>query len=90
VRAELGLGMKKLHSILQSQQIANLPSLVNALRIAKAKKLLLETPKTISEIGFLVGYNDPVYFAKVFKEQAGTTPSDFREGQNRPGPKKMR
>lgn len=52
------------------------------LRIAKAKELLCDTALTISEISYLVGYNDPFYFSKVFKKTTDITPSYFREKHN--------
>lgn len=49
-------------------------------RIGKAKYLLLNEPsKRIREIAFEVGFSDPGYFAKVFKEVEGLTPKQFRE-----------
>jgi len=47
-------------------------------RIEEAKRLLLETNKTVSEISELVGYQDPSYFTKVFKKREGVTPTQFR------------
>ncbi|MGI6566046.1 MAG: PocR ligand-binding domain-containing protein [Limnochordia bacterium] len=48
------------------------------IRIDEAKRLLLETNKTVSEIADLVGYQDPSYFTKVFKKREGVTPTQFR------------
>jgi two-component system response regulator YesN len=48
------------------------------IRIDEAKRLLLETNMTVSEISDLVGYQDPSYFTKVFKKREGVTPTQFR------------
>ena len=48
------------------------------IRIDAAKRLLLETNMTVSEISDLVGYQDPSYFTKVFKKREGVTPTQFR------------
>ena len=36
---------------------------------------------TISEIAYKTGFNDPVYFAKLFKQKTGMTPTNYREEQ---------
>lgn len=47
-------------------------------RIKKAKKLLLVTELSISDVGKSVGYPDSNYFTKVFKRVAGCTPTVYR------------
>ena len=48
-------------------------------RIKKAKKLLLGTGLTISEISARVGFRDEFYFNKVFKKSEGVSPGLFRQ-----------
>jgi two-component system, response regulator YesN len=48
-------------------------------RLKKAKKLLVETDKSIKEITYDVGYHDPNYFSKVFKKMCETTPMEYRK-----------
>lgn len=50
------------------------------IRLKKAAGLLKETVLNISEIAYEVGFNDPDYFSKCFKEQFGITPKKFRSG----------
>lgn len=47
-------------------------------RIEKAKKRLLSTKLSVSDIGRSVGYPDSNYFTKVFKRATGSTPSAYR------------
>lgn len=47
-------------------------------RMKIARELLENTSKTIKEIGYAVGYQDPNYFTKVFKRTVGIKPSDYR------------
>lgn len=47
-------------------------------RIEKAKKRLLSTEMSVSEVGRSVGYPDSNYFTKVFKRAVGCTPSIYR------------
>ncbi len=53
-------------------------SLVNDLRIAEAQKLLSNDGKTISEIGFEVGFNNLTNFNRKFKKITGKTPGAYR------------
>jgi two-component system response regulator YesN len=48
-------------------------------RLNKAKQLLEQTDLKISEIAGKIGFNDPKYFAKLFKRLYGITPTEFRE-----------
>ena len=48
------------------------------LRISTAKKLLKNTDRSVNNIAEAVGYNNPNYFSKVFREREGMTPSEFR------------
>ncbi|MGL5434673.1 MAG: response regulator transcription factor [Lachnospiraceae bacterium] len=48
-------------------------------RINKAKELLCATSLKLYEIAAKVGYSDPKYFSKVFKETTGQLPADYRK-----------
>lgn len=40
--------------------------------------LLLSGTLTISEVAYALGFDDPKYFSKRFKEAFGVTPSEYR------------
>lgn len=48
------------------------------IRIEKAKKLLLSTSLSVTEISENIGYSDYRVFTKVFKKTEGITPTQFR------------
>ncbi len=48
-------------------------------RMSKAKELLLGTNLKLYEIAERVGYSDPKYFSKVFKESSGMLPAEYRK-----------
>lgn len=48
-------------------------------RIDKAKKLLIGTDLKLFQISEMIGYNDPKYFSKVFKEIIGYLPGEYRK-----------
>lgn len=49
------------------------------LRIRTAAQLLESTNYSIHEIAAIVGYENPYYFSRVFKQIKGVTPSDHRK-----------
>jgi len=51
---------------------------VQDVRIERAKYLLVNTPLPAVEICEKVGYNNRSYFYKLFKEQTGALPADYR------------
>jgi AraC-like DNA-binding protein len=79
VRKDLKYSVHQLHKVLKRNGAASLPRLLNDLRISRAKELLADTVKNISEVGFEVGFSEARYFTKVFKDYTGMTPSEFRE-----------
>jgi len=48
------------------------------LRIEKATQLLLSTDASIQDIGKLVGLEIPSYFIRLFKQENGITPAQYR------------
>jgi len=52
--------------------------LIRKTRMEHAHYLLLHSEKTIKEISFQCGYQDPSNFSKVFKKQFGQLPSQIR------------
>ncbi len=52
---------------------------IKQLRIGKAAQLLLMTDRKIWEIGLACGFSDQSYFTKVFREEKGCTPKQYRD-----------
>ena len=48
---------------------------IRSVRLQKAKEMIQTTDKTISEIAYDVGFNDPSWFSRAFKEEYGFAPS---------------
>jgi AraC family transcriptional regulator of arabinose operon len=49
------------------------------LKIEEAKRLIMGTDLTISEISNYIGYKDPYYFSRVFKKFTKTSPSNYEK-----------
>jgi transcriptional regulator GlxA family with amidase domain len=56
---------------------------INMVRIANAKRLLLNTAAGIKEIAWQTGFEDEKSFMKRFKQFEGITPSTYRNAFNR-------
>lgn len=54
-------------------------SYLKHLRLEAASKALVRTAKHICDIGEDVGYSEPNYFCRIFKETYGMTPTEYRE-----------
>jgi AraC-like DNA-binding protein len=50
---------------------------IKDIRLKRAAQLLKQHPERISEIAFIVGFNDPKYFSKCFKKQFGVSPAQY-------------
>jgi AraC-type DNA-binding domain-containing proteins len=50
------------------------------IRMERARKLLQNRELSIKNICIDIGYSDPNYFSRIFKKQAGLTPTEYREG----------
>ena len=54
------------------------------LRISKAKRLLLSVQElSVKQVGEMVGYADQNYFSRLFKQQTGLSPKQYRENADR-------
>ena len=56
----------------------NMREYINQIRIEEAKRMLLTTNLSVSEVAGLVGYDNISYFSTVFRKHTGMTPVDWR------------
>lgn len=52
---------------------------IRLLRLKRATQYLAESQLTIAEIAYRLGFNNPKYFSKYFKEEFGILPSEYQE-----------
>ncbi len=52
---------------------------MNGIKIDRAKELLLHSDASIKQIAYMLHFQDEKYFMKLFKQQEGMTPSQYRD-----------
>lgn len=52
---------------------------INVTRIMNAQRKIMETDKSITEIGNITGFSNITHFNRVFKQYTGLTPSQYRK-----------
>ncbi len=76
---KLFMSARNLNQICQKIMNQSVSEIIETRKLTEAKNLLASTSKSISEIGFELGYNEKSYFSNVFKKKSGQTPSEFRD-----------
>jgi len=60
---------------------------IRAIRLKRAARLLEKAKITVAEAAYEVGFNNPKYFTKYFKEEFGMLPSEYaRQNREKPFP----
>jgi AraC family transcriptional regulator, transcriptional activator of pobA len=75
----LGLSERHLRRICLSATGLSAHALVQSIRLREACRLLAYTRMQVQQIGFALGYDDPAYFARVFRRGTGVSPADYRQ-----------
>ena len=70
-----------LSTVFKNHQGVSIMSFYNSLKIKEAKKLLGRNGYSVSETARILNYNNPYYFAKVFKKHEGIPPSEYRKNK---------
>lgn len=79
IAGKLGITPEYLGTKFRTETGVTFSTYMKDYRITKAKELLLGTNLKLYEIADRVGYNDPKYFSRVFKETTGQLPAEYRK-----------
>ena len=77
-----GLSTTYLGKIFKSIQGEAYSTYVTNYRLERSKVVLLQTAKTVNEIAAEIGFTNSTYFATLFKNTYGMTPTAFRSRNN--------
>jgi ligand-binding sensor domain-containing protein/AraC-like DNA-binding protein len=74
------LAMSRVHLYKKLTAITDLtPSeFIRQIRLRHAEQLLRKSQMTVAEVAYKVGFNNPRYFSKYFKEMYGKMPSEYK------------
>ncbi|ASZ10521.1 helix-turn-helix domain-containing protein [Chitinophaga pendula] len=70
---------KRLNEITRERTGRTVTELVHTRLVLEAKRNLAFSHKSIKEISYELGFEDPAYFSRFFKHHAGNSPQDFRD-----------
>lgn len=77
--SKMGLGRSQFYRKIKALTNYSPVELLRRMRLNRARDLLTTTDRTISEIGYEVGFASPAYFTRCYREAFGETPSDLRD-----------
>ncbi|NLD99726.1 MAG: helix-turn-helix transcriptional regulator [Fibrobacter sp.] len=80
IATDVGLLPAKITQILREKKNCSYKQYLNSIRLAEAKRLLMETDRNIIDIALKVGYNNVTHFNRIFKESEDVSPRQFRSG----------
>lgn len=75
---EFGYNPDYLSQLIKKDTGKTLCAYINDIRLMEAKKLLLNSTLTVSEIAYAVGFGDEKYFMRLFKKTQNVTPTQYR------------
>ena len=74
---EVSMSRRNLERKLTSLTGESPVEIIKRIRLTRASKLILQKSGNISEIALEVGFSNPAYFSKCFREQFGITPFEY-------------
>lgn len=80
--SQLGISSAQLNNICRSKVGKSALQIVHERTTLEAKRQLIYTALTISQIAYSLGFNDPAYFTRFFNKQTGLSPKQFRQSQS--------
>jgi AraC family transcriptional activator of pobA len=80
---ELTITTVHLNRICQAIVKKSALQVVHEFLVTEAKKYLLNTTYSLSEVSYRLGFKDPAYFSRLFKKQTQLSPKAFRQQHGR-------
>ncbi|HET9054657.1 MAG TPA: helix-turn-helix transcriptional regulator, partial [Cyclobacteriaceae bacterium] len=77
---ELGMSRVHLYKKLLSLTGKSPIEFIRTIRLQRAAQLLQKSQLSVSEIAYQVGFNNPKYFSKYFKDEFNILPSAYASG----------
>ncbi|MCC2683623.1 MAG: AraC family transcriptional regulator [Paenibacillaceae bacterium] len=72
------ISVRQLSRVMRQSFGQSVIEMLHDIRIRRAKQLLADSDVTIAEVAGLIGYEDPVFFNRLFTRKVGSPPGKFR------------
>lgn len=77
--SQLNLSPRYLSDLLKQETGKTAMDLIQIFLVSEAKNLLNEGKLSINEIAYLLGFENPPYFSRLFKKEAGISPNQYKK-----------
>jgi signal transduction histidine kinase/ligand-binding sensor domain-containing protein/DNA-binding response OmpR family regulator len=74
---EMGVSRGHLYNKIMALTGKTPTEFIRIMRLKRGAQLLANSQLTVSEVAYKVGFNDPKYFSRYFKEEFGVSPSQY-------------
>jgi AraC-like DNA-binding protein len=78
ISSRLHLSSKYLSDLLKQETGKTALELIHLFVISEAKNMLVEGERSISEIAYQLGFENPPYFSRLFKKEVGISPKEYK------------
>lgn len=75
---QLNLSPKYLSDLLKQETGKTAMELIHLFVISEAKNMIVSGEKSISEIAYQLGFDNPPYFSRLFKKEVGLSPKEYK------------
>lgn len=75
--AYIGMSQPVLYKKIRAITDLSVNDFIKTVRLKKAAQLFAQKTYNVSEVSYLVGFNDPKYFSREFRKQYGQTPKEY-------------
>lgn len=75
----LNLSARHLNNIIKNTTGQSISDMLHNRILTEAKRLLMNSEKSVAEIAYILNFSDKAYFHRYFKKHTGTTPIEFRK-----------
>ena len=72
------LSPKYLSDLLKQETGKTALELIHLYMISEAKNMLIAREKTVSEIAYQLGFENPPYLSRLFKKEVGVSPREYK------------
>lgn len=76
--SQLHLSPKYLSDLLKQETGKTALELIHLFVISEAKNMLVAGDKSVSEIAYQLGFENPPYFSRLFKKEVGMSPKEYK------------